>query len=571
MAITQPRRVAATSIAKRVAQEMKVELGTLVGYSVRFDDCYSPSRTKIKYMTDGMLLRELVANPSLSSYSHIILDEAHERSVRTDILFGVLKLLLEGHRARNLKVIVMSATMNAAKFSEFFGAAPVLNIPGRLHPVRMFYSVEPQLDYIDSTIQTIVQLHCEKGMKGDFLAFLSGQEEIEAVKSVLLDISSHCPVDALKMLVCPLYASLPSHQQAAVFNKAPLGYRKIILATNIAETSLTIPGVRVVIDSGVAKMRYFDAMLGIETLSVQPVSQSAAKQRAGRAGREAPGSCYRLFTEACFNEMLSDVIPEIHRVSLSSSLLTMKASNVDIFTFPFIDRPSKVALCRALEELYIIGALEKDGSLSSVGMKMASFPLIPSLSRVILAAIDSSCIEAVATIIAFLSVDNVYVNSKQNEASMSRRLLFCDKSGDHITALNVFKAYAEQQDKQTWCKDHSINHRSMKQVVDVRNQLLQLSIKYPSSCSTSTADSEIERILKCFLKGCSLQVAIKQQADSSYKIISTNQNVFIHPSSLLFGKKPECILYNEVVFTTKCYVKGVSEIDPIWVNKNLKK
>jgi HrpA-like RNA helicase len=305
IAITQPRKVAAITIAKRVAQEMNVKVGDLVGYSVRFQDKTSP-RTRIKYMTDGMLLRELLTDPLLKKYSLIILDEAHERTIRTDILFGAIKKILP---KRNLKVVVMSATLNASMFAYFF-KAKIFEIPGRQFPVQILYAQKVQNDYCEAAISSIFQIH-QKQNPGDILVFLTGQEEIENLTELIEDRCKE--LDCQPLLVCPIFASLPTSQQQKVFDPAPKGIRKVILATNIAETSITISGIRYVVDTGVAKVKYYNAKTGIESLSVKPISKASADQRAGRAGREAAGICYRLFPESLYQKLADETEPEIKR------------------------------------------------------------------------------------------------------------------------------------------------------------------------------------------------------------------------------------------------------------------
>lgn len=320
VACTQPRRVAAMSVAQRVSEEMDVTLGEQVGYSIRFEDC-SSSSTVLKYMTDGMLLREGMSDPTLDTYQVILLDEAHERTLATDILMGVLKEVI---RQRNdLKLVVMSATLDAGKFQQYFDNAPLMNVPGRTHPVEIFYTPEPERDYLEAAIRTVIQIHMCEEIDGDVLMFLTGQEEIEeACKRIKREIDNLGP--ELGELKCiPLYSTLPPNLQQRIFEPPPptkpngaIG-RKVVVSTNIAETSLTIDGVVFVIDPGFAKQKVYNPRIRVESLLVSPISKASAQQRAGRAGRTKPGKCFRLYTEKAYkNEMQSNTYPEILRSNL---------------------------------------------------------------------------------------------------------------------------------------------------------------------------------------------------------------------------------------------------------------
>lgn len=308
--ITQPRRVAAMSVATRVSQEMGVKLGHEVGYSIRFEECTN-DKTVIKYMTDGMLLREFLTEPNLESYSVLMIDEAHERTLHTDILFGLLKDLA---RARpDLKLIISSATMDAKKFGEYFDDAVIINVPGRRFPVDIYYTKAPEADYIEAAVLTALQIHITQE-NGDILVFMTGQEEIDAAKEMLQARTRGLGKSIGELLILPIYSTLPSDMQAKIFEKTPKGSRKIVLATNIAETSLTIDNIVYVIDCGFSKQTCFDHRMGMESLVVTPISKASANQRAGRAGRVSPGKCFRLYTLWSFqHELEENTIPEIQR------------------------------------------------------------------------------------------------------------------------------------------------------------------------------------------------------------------------------------------------------------------
>lgn len=390
---TQPRRVAAITVAQRVAAELDVPLGDRVGYCVRFEDCTS-DKTRIKYMTDGMLMREAIGDRLMSLYSCIILDEAHERTIHTDILFGIVK---EAQKIRKdkglprLRIVIMSAAMDADHFSAYFGNAKVLYLEGRLHGIDVFYAKETQDDYLRASLLSIFQLHQECLPNEDILVFLTGQEEIEAMARTIKNISLSLPGGLPKLLIYPLYASLPKHQQLKAFQQAPIGARKVVLSTNVAETSVTIKGIKYVIDSGRVKAKCFLPATGLDVLTVQKISKAQAWQRAGRAGRECPGAVYRLYTEEEFSEMDFMSKPEIQRCSLSNVILQLLAIGIsDVYSFDFMDPPSPEAIKNALTELHFLGAVIEVQSgvfhLTDVGRKMSVFPLAPMLSRTILAA-----------------------------------------------------------------------------------------------------------------------------------------------------------------------------------------
>ncbi|XP_072348704.1 LOW QUALITY PROTEIN: ATP-dependent RNA helicase DHX33 [Scyliorhinus torazame] len=388
IAITQPRRMAAISLAARVAEEKKSELGKLIGYTVRFEDVTS-DRSKIKFLTDGMLLREAIRDPLLRRYTVVILDEAHERTVHTDVLFGIVKAAQRKRKELNklpLKVIVMSATMDVDLFSRYFNGAPVLYLEGRQHSIQIFYTKKPQSDYLHASLVSVFQIHQEAPPSHSILVFLTGQEEIESMSRTCREIAKHLPQGCARMTVFPLYASLPQPQQLRVFQLGQKDCRKVILSTNIAETSVTIPGIKYVVDTGMVKAKRYTPESGLEVLAVQHVSKAQAWQRAGRAGREQAGICYRLYTEGEFEKFLNMTVPEIQRCNLASVMLHLLALRIpDILNFDFISKPSPDAVRAAVQQLELLGAVEQKESqiiLTPMGKKMAAFPLEPRFSKV---------------------------------------------------------------------------------------------------------------------------------------------------------------------------------------------
>jgi ATP-dependent RNA helicase DHX8/PRP22 len=390
IAVTQPRRVAAITVAQRVAEEMGVELGSLVGYTIRFDDV-SSDETKIKYLTDGMLLREIQIDPRLSRYSVIMLDEAHERTLNTDILFALLKRLQATDRP-DLRVIAMSATLDAAKFSSYFYGAPVALVPGRTHKVDISYTEEPVTDVVEACVTTAMGLHIDRPLGGDILVFMAGSDDIDAAKQVMEERARLLPAGTPGLIVYPLYSTLSPEQQLKAFEPTPPGLRKVVFATNIAETSITLAGIRFVIDTGVAKVKQFVPSTSVEWLAAHPISKAEAFQRSGRSGREAPGECFRLMTEDAFLDLATSVVPEILRCSMASAVLALKSIGVDdVLGFDFIDKPERRALKQALVDLIALGALDsEDMRITRLGRLMSEFPLEPHYAKVLISSADPS-------------------------------------------------------------------------------------------------------------------------------------------------------------------------------------
>ncbi|KAI8902060.1 P-loop containing nucleoside triphosphate hydrolase protein [Globomyces pollinis-pini] len=543
---------------------MGCTLGTTVGYTIRFDDKTTP-KTRIKYMTDGMMLRELLNDSELKRYSVIILDEAHERTLSTDILFGAIKGIMS--RRPTLKVVVMSATLNAKAFSSYFNNAEIINVPGRQFPVTTYFAPAKLTDYLDAALIAVFQVHGKEPLGGDILVFLTGQEEIESLESLINEQAKLLEPSAPKLLVCPIFASLPTSQQTKVFEPTPAGMRKVVISTNIAETSITISGIAYVIDSGMVKVKSYNAKTGFEVLAVRPISQASANQRSGRAGRESSGNSYRLYTEASYNSMEAETEPEIKRCNLSSVILLLKASGInDVVGFDFMDKPSRSALVGALESLYALGALDDTGSLTTLGKKMSGFPVTPEYSKIIIESQRYKCTRDAIDIVSMLSVEPIFFipNDKRDEAVTVRKT-FMNFDGDHITLLNVLKSYQSVNGDSQWCLDHYVSKRSMKQIMDIRNQLISFCEKEKIDTSL-TSDNDYEALLKTILSGFFKNVAIRQH-DGSYQTLLSRQQVYIHPSSVLFQAKHPCIMFSEWVKTTRQYLRNVSVIQPSWLSE----
>ncbi|KAL4443077.1 hypothetical protein ABPG74_002144 [Tetrahymena malaccensis] len=567
---TQPRRVAAMSVAARVSEEMGTKLGHEVGYSIRFEDCTS-DKTVIKYMTDGMLLRELMMEPDLASYSVMIVDEAHERTLHTDILLSIIKDL---SRARDdLKVIISSATIDAQRFSEYFDNCPIIKIPGRRFQVDIYYTKAPESDYIQAAVLTVLQIHVTQP-KGDILVFLTGQEEIEAAEEMLTARTRGLGNKIGELLICPIYSSLPSDMQAKIFEPTPAGARKVVLSTNIAETSITIDNIIYVIDTGFAKQTSYNPRTGMESLIVTPISKASADQRAGRAGRVAPGKCFRMYTKWSFlNELDQNTIPEIQRTNLGSVVLMLKSMGINnLVNFDFMDSPPPEMIVKSLEQLYALGAINDEGDLTKLGRRMAEFPLDPFLSKMLVQSEYYKCVDQIITICAMLSVGNTIFyrpNDKEKKIHADNaRKAFFRPGGDHLALLNVYNTWADNGFSQNWCFENFIQIRSMRRARDVREQLIllcervEIDVKDPS---LSIFEDEMNtNICKCICSGFFYNAA-KTNLNGTYKTLKNGHSITIHPSSLMFDIKPEWIVYNELVFTSKEYVRNVIEVKGEWL------
>ena len=558
---TQPRRVAAMSVAKRVAEEVGCRLGEEVGYAIRFEDCTSSS-TVIKYMTDGMLLREALLDDSLAAYSVLILDEAHERTIHTDVLFGLLKGILS--RRKDLKVIVTSATLDADKFSGYFFGCPIFTIPGRTFPVEIMYTKEPESDYVDAALITVMQIHLTEP-EGDILLFLTGQDEIDTAAQVLYERTKALGPAVPELIILPVYSSLPSEMQSRIFDPAPPGSRKVIIATNIAEASLTIDGIYYVVDPGFSKQKVYNPKIGMDSLVVSPISQASASQRSGRAGRTGPGKCYRLYTESAFNdEMLPTTVPEIQRSNLSMTVLTMKAMGInDLLNFDFMDPPPPQTLVTALEQLYNLGALDEEGLLTKLGRKMAEFPLDPPVSKMLIASVDLGCSEEIVTIIGMLSAQNIFHRPRDKQAAADqRKSRFSQPEGDHLTMLAVYDAWKTASFSVPWCYENFIQARSMRRAQDVRKQLITIMDRY--KLDLVSAGSNWQKIQMAVTSGFFFHAA-KKDPQEGYKTLVEQQAVSIHPGSALFQQQPDWVVYHELVMTTREYMRECTVIDPKWL------
>lgn len=559
---TQPRRVAAMSVAKRVSEEMEVKLGGLVGYAIRFEDCTS-NDTVIKYMTDGVLLRESLNEPDLDRYSCIIMDEAHERALNTDVLMGLIKKVLM--RRRDLKLIVTSATMNSERFSRFYGGAPEFFIPGRTFPVDIQYSRSPCEDYVDSAVKQVLAIHVSQGV-GDILVFMTGQEDIETTCELIAERLKLLN-DPPKLSILPIYSQMPADLQAKIFEKAAPGVRKVIVATNIAETSLTVDGIMYVVDAGYSKLKVYNPRMGMDTLQITPVSQANASQRAGRAGRTGPGRCFHLYTERAFrDEFYIATIPEIQRTNLANTVLLIKSLGVrDLLDFDFMDPPPQDTITTSLFDLWALGALDNIGNLTSLGKTMTAFPMDPSLAKLIITANDYGCSEEVLTIVSMLSVPSVFYRPKerQEESDAAREKFFVPES-DHLTLLHVYSQWKMNGYVDGWCVKHFLHPKALRRAKEIREQIQDIMKVQKMNLVSCGTDWDVIR--KCICSGYYHQAA-KVKGIGEYINLRTSVTIQLHPTSALYGLGylPDYVIYHELILTSKEYMSCVTSVDPHWL------
>ena len=585
IACTQPRRVAALSISRRIAEELGVEWGCEVGAKIRFTDKTRPE-TLVKVMTDGMLLTEIQGDPEMREYSVVIVDEAHERRLNIDFLLGYLKLLLK--RRKDLKVVITSATIDTQAFSEAFGKAPILEVSGRLYPVETRYSPIDELledsgdmTYVDAVTRAIEDI-LDLNRPGDVLVFLPGEKDIREVRDVL-EKRGHSRLEIL-----PLFGRLSGPEQDRIFQGSR--FRKVILSTNIAETSITIPGIRFVIDSGLARISRYSASTHTRRLPIEKIPQSSANQRKGRAGRLSEGVCVRLYSEQDFMGRPEYGVPEILRCNLADVILKMIAFKIgDIRTFPFINPPGERAIRSGFELLVQLGALDGDNKLTPLGRKLAHLPVDPTVGRMLLEANREGCVHEVLVIAAGLSIQDPRerpMDAARAADEMHRK--FLHPESDFLTLLNIWNAYHDEMERlsqnqlRKFCKAHFLSYLRMREWRDIHAQL-ERTLKEIRMFRENTEPAEYEQIHRALLSG--LLSGVAQMEESNHYRATRNRKVMIFPGSGLFkkterkkggrvsksgdvsphSKGTKWILCAEFMETTRLYARTVARIEPHWV------
>lgn len=564
--VCEPRKIAVTSVASHVARQLGSQIGNMVGYQVRFDN-QAKKDPPVKFMTDGILLRDMQIEPDLSKYSVIMVDEAHERSQNIDFVLGLLKDLLK--RRPELRVVVASATIDSEKFSRYFAGAPVIEVSGRVYPVEVVYEEKPVQLYderdlfttrfmIDAVVRKITHIHKTAG-PGDVLAFMAGKDDIDAVVEKL---------EALKLgdlRVLPVYGGLSADQQFRIFANFP-GKRKVVVATNIAETSITINGVAYVVDSGIIKQTHFHGESGIQSLDFVPHSQAGCNQRKGRAGRTRAGTCFRMYTQKDFESRPANTDPEILRVSLAGVVLAMEDIGIkDVERFEFIDPPESEAFHEAYQTLIALGAIAEDSrEITEIGRRMACLPLEPRIARMVIEAQKYGCIKEVATIAAFLSAPHMYVlpPEKKKEARAAH-IKFRNNESDLLGFLSIWTAYERAGSSGRWCFDNYLNNKSLSEAGRIRQQLLNILSENGIPMSQTQAT---EKILKSVASGLAYNL-LELTSKISYAGLfrQSVNNAFIHPGSALWKKKKRWVIPAEIVRTTQLFARNCTAVKIAWL------
>jgi HrpA-like RNA helicase len=622
VAIAQPRRLAAISVARRVSQELSCRLGTYVGYAVRFDDCSDPEKTRLRYATSGVLLREAISDPLFRRYGSLVIDEVHERLIQTDILMAVARRALIERRKQPtcatdaFRVVLMSAAVDVTTLLRYFqsaaiGPVSVCSIPGNLHPVDILYTADYCAEHLDAALNLVLQLHLHlENMPGDILVFLTGQEEIELAVKLLPERLRRRGPGSAPLFAVPLYATLPPAQQLAAINQSrpqtlgSVAARKVIFATNVAETSLTIPGVRFVIDTGLSKQRILDPSLDADVLQVRPISRAQALQRAGRAGREAGGGiCIRLYPETLWPKLSAYPVPELCRCDLASTLLQLYAMGMDQpWKLPLVNPPPRSSMERALVHLHELEALDDQLQLDPLlGRQMAGLPLEPMEARMVLAAKalhEPMVLSQVVEIAAMLSVDAwssgllvVLPGERRIDVQRHWQQLFVEeRAGDLVTAGRILHQYLQQAPplRKRWCIQHHLNERLLSAAADAFTQLMQLlectplyaanapqldalaaQVSASIPAEVSTRERLLELVQRCICVGF-FRHAARREGQRSYRIIRTGYHpVGLHPSSLYAsGAYPEWIVYRDFIYTNKPYLRGITACEPMWIQSS---
>ncbi|CAL8082395.1 unnamed protein product [Calicophoron daubneyi] len=640
MVVTQPRRVAALTLATRVAEEKNWKLGAHVGYAIRFEECRTPDVTLIAFMTEGMLIQELLRDPLLKRFRVIMLDEVHERSLQTDILLGLMKKVLRKRRY-DLRLIISSATLEAQKFIKYFSdleKLPVrgdtdnaiiasvahLNVEGRQYPVQIFYSVDPVPCYLEAAKNTVFEIHESRPLGGDILVFVTSQNEVSQLVSQLVDeyrnrkdrfmraqlskekTDNKRPPTYPPLRSLPLHGALPQTDQLRIFDRPTRACRKVVVATNIAEASVTLPGISYVVDCGFARLKAYNPATSLEVLVTVPTSQASARQRAGRAGRTRAGEAYRLYSEQAYNKFLPLYTPpECLRADLSGALLRLKTLGIDkLARFDWLDRPPASHVGQAAERLVALGALDADNGRITIprGLKLAELSAAcgldqPSAAAALLGSCEEGCSQELAAIVSLMQIQRIFVSSagQRRTGDRIRRQLFGCLQGDHLTELNAFTAYEQQAqtcspgELRTWCRDVGLNERGLAHALILRDRIGAIFRRLKLPWVKAEPEGNPDPVLRALVRGYFHQVARLAPGGSYYLTVRGDHQLRLHPNCVLYSssaKWPKWILFTNVFLasvtedTPEAFrpsrsaggpvspptcVSGISAIQPDWL------
>ena len=558
--VTQPRRIAAVSVALFIARQLGETIPHGVGYKMRFEDL-TDSTTRIKIMTDGILLQELKADYNLSRYRVIMVDEAHERSLNIDFILGLLKRIVE--RRPEFRIVVSSATINAETFAEYFEECPIVRIDTTTFPVEVIYDPPPLESDYDAMIKKIVTLvgHIgELSEEGDILVFLSGESAIKDCIRRLQVLPCQASLELL-----PLYSRLSYAEQERIFDDCP-GKRKVVVATNIAETSVTIDGVRWVIDSGYAKMNFYNPKTFTSSLIEIPISKASCNQRRGRAGRTQPGVCHRLYTRKDFEMRPLFTKEEIYRTDLSEVVLRMTEIGIhDYEGFDFVAPPGLAKIRSAIETLKLLDAIDEDRNLTRVGTMMVAFPALPKHSRMIVESVlrYPNVVEETLIAASFLSANSPFLlpHGREMEARRAHHR-FAHSLGDFVSYLRLFRAFERAADGERFCEEHLLDHRTMREISNVKLQFAQVVEDMGISVQSG---GKLQDYLCAVARGLVQFVCVRQRP-GQYRSL-TAERIQIHPGSMMFNKAPQYIVAGEIVKTSRMYARSVSPIEYEWLDQ----
>ncbi|KAJ2851928.1 hypothetical protein IWW36_000701 [Coemansia brasiliensis] len=565
-------------LARRVSEEMNVELGTTVGYSVRFTEASDPLQTRIKFLTDGTLIRECMSDPLLSCYSVIMIDEAQDRSIATDTLLALLKKII-AKRKDDFRVVISSASLDAEQFRKYFDDSVIVSISGQMFPVDIHYLQTPCENYLIAAIETVISIHKQE-LPGDILVFLPGKDDILAAIS---EIKEHLLANRRleSLLALPMYSGLSPKDQKPVFDAAPAGMRKVVFATNVAETSVTIDGVLYVVDCGFVKQRVFDLATGLDKLVTLPISKSSAKQRAGRAGRTQPGKVYRLYTQAAFNSALfpQHDVPEICRLPLPSMMLMLLALGVtNLVQFDYFQHPPPELLSHSLEELASLGAVDITNGLltPNLGLHVAELPLDPKLGVCLLNGVQKfACAREAIAAVAMLSLGESPFTAfsgkpRDRDNSVEEWREFTVQEGDVLSYVNALLGYQDTPAKARpqWCRLYSLDIRLLEQASRISRQLKGFVNRMGFQSST-TCGRNFELLQKCIFSGFFANAAKLDRASGQYQIIRSKTTADVHPTSIYFSQdsRPDYIIYTSAMETTKLFIRDLMSIEPEWLTE----